>query len=492
MLTPEQLEHFNIKGWVRVDLYTPAEIASIRDCLENNGQLIEEANGQRVMTFFNHVLGLETPRDLHLYHAPLKAMFRKPELVKRLCQIAGPDLLLWYTNVFCKMPGQGIIKWHQAIEYYTSSDIDFSKKTLVYPAEGERVNLTVWVAIDPVDKENGCMRFANGSQATSFEIIPGASPASEGIFSGISAHKTVWQRDRKYSMAYAFDEAQWEIEDVPLSPGQAIIFTERTMHASYPNISSRRRLGIIGRYVSPDVLIYPGRLKGEWIDENGHDVRRHFNVLVAGEDRFGKNVVRDDHDLDAGEIAFHKVYSTFRLGGAVLPENQTGLELRALEQQILNGDNREPQPNPILHPRRFIEWQAWKQLCGIDRDAAMRRFCELAAALPVREAGSGSGTAPGVGALAGPDGTADRTAIQSWLVSYVAEALGKLPEDIDAGAPIVSHGLSSLEIVRLTGDLGDWLSRDLHPTVGFDFPTIEALAGHLASVAQSEPLTCRP
>jgi acyl carrier protein len=52
--------------------------------------------------------------------------------------------------------------------------------------------------------------------------------------------------------------------------------------------------------------------------------------------------------------------------------------------------------------------------------------------------------------------------------------------------PIVEYGLSSVEIVRMTGDLSDWLSRDLAPTLGYDYPTIAALAGHLAPAPHPE------
>jgi chlorinating enzyme len=481
MLSASQIDHFKTKGWVAVDLYTPDEAATVQECLERNGLIIEETGGQQVMTFYNNVLGLETPRDLHLFHEPLKEMFRKPALVEKLCAIAGPDLLLWYTNVFCKMPGQGIIKWHQAIEYYTSSDIDFDKKTLIYDPDDQQLNLTVWVALDHVDEENGCMRFANGSQARAFEIIPSAAPASEGIFAGISAHKTVWQRGQSYSIGYAFDENEWEVEDVPLTAGQAIIFTERTMHCSYPNNSDRRRLGIIGRYVRPSTLIYPGRLKSEWIDENNHDIRRHFNVLVAGEDRHGKNVVRDHHDLDAVETAFHEAYNLLRCGHVAVPEDHTKLEVMALLRQVFDGDNTESQPNPILHPRQFVEWQAWQQLHGISRADAMARFAKRLAGLPLATGGAKppAGRPTAGGARRG----ADSAQIRSWLVAYVADALEMPAGDIDVGVPVERYGLSSSDTVGLMGDMGDWLGIDLDPMLAYDYPTIALLAQHLEGVA---------
>ncbi|HWA89094.1 MAG TPA: acyl-CoA-binding protein [Rhizomicrobium sp.] len=482
MLSASEIAHFREKGWVLVDLFSPDEVAVLRGCLEDNGQLIEEAGGQKVMTFYNNVLGLETPRDLHLFHDPIMTMFRHSALIEKLRAVAGPDLLLWYTNVFCKMPGQGTIKWHQAVEYYTSSDIDFGNKTLVYDEAEGQLNLTVWVAIDDADRENGCMRFANRSQHRTFDIIPSALPAAEGVFAGISAHKTVWQRNQQYSIGYDFDERDWEVEDVPVASGQAIIFTERTMHCSYPNHSNRRRLGIIGRYVRPSTLVYPGRLTGAWIDENGHDIRRHFNVLVSGEDRYGHNVVRDRNDLDETELAFHRAYNRVRLGKVVVPEDQTQLDLVALEQQVLRGDNDEPQPNPVLHPRRFIHWQAWQQLRGTEPRAAMRRYSDLVARLadrptdrmPASEAPPRRREAKSLGG------------IEAWLVAYIAEALDIPPGDIECDVPVNRYGLSSADTLRLMGDLGEWLGCDLETTLAYDHPTVASLASHLAGLTAAE------
>lgn len=482
MLSVSQVEHFRKKGWVLVDLFSPDEVARLRDCLESNSVLIEEAGGQKVMTFYNNVLGLETPRDLHLFHEPIKEMFSKSTLTEKLCAIAGPDLLLWYTNVFCKMPGQGTIKWHQAVEYYTSSDIDFENKTLIYDEADDQLNLTVWVAIDAADRENGCMRFANGSQARTFDIIPGATPAHEGVFAGISAHKTVWQRDHEYSIGYAFDETEWEVEDVPVASGQAIIFTERTMHCSYPNASDRRRLGIIGRYVRPSTTVYPGRLKGAYIDENAHDIRRHFTVLVAGEDRYGRNVVRDHHDLDDTEVAYQQAFNALRLGRVAIPEDERQFEIAALQQQVERGDNDEPQPNPVLHPRKFIQWQASQQLRGTDRHAAMRRFCVLVDGLPLATAADGAAKPARDGAGERPD----RARIEAWITAYLSEVLSVPEQEIEPDVPVNRYGLSSADTLRLVGDLGEWLGRDLDPIVAYDHPTVAGLAAHLAAAASAQ------
>ena len=76
-----------------------------------------------------------------------------------------------------------------------------------------------------------------------------------------------------------------------------------------------------------------------------------------------------------------------------------------------------------------------------------------------------------------PSTTAD---IQAWLVSYVAELLEMEPNEVDVMIPFDRYGLESSAAVGMTGDLEDWLGYELDPTLIYDYPTIEALAGHLS------------
>ncbi len=70
--------------------------------------------------------------------------------------------------------------------------------------------------------------------------------------------------------------------------------------------------------------------------------------------------------------------------------------------------------------------------------------------------------------------------IQAWLVAKLAERLGLEPQEIDVGEPLASYGLGSTEAVSLAGELADWLGRQLSPALVYEYPTIEALARHLA------------
>ena len=72
-------------------------------------------------------------------------------------------------------------------------------------------------------------------------------------------------------------------------------------------------------------------------------------------------------------------------------------------------------------------------------------------------------------------------AIQAWLVSKLSERLGIEPHEIDIGEPLASYGLGSTEAVSLAGELAEWLGRKLSPALVYEYPTIKALARHLAA-----------
>ena len=94
--------------------------------------------------------------------------------------------------------------------------------------------------------------------------------------------------------------------------------------------------------------------------------------------------------------------------------------------------------------------------------------------------------APPAGVDEGPRRGPAAAEIQGWLVARLAERL-KLPlADIDVRRPFTSYGLGSVEAVSLSGEVEAWLGRRLSPTLAYDYPTVEALARHLAS-EETEP-----
>jgi len=75
--------------------------------------------------------------------------------------------------------------------------------------------------------------------------------------------------------------------------------------------------------------------------------------------------------------------------------------------------------------------------------------------------------------------------IEKWLVEHVAKSLRILPSDVDPQMPFSRYGLDSAEAVGLAGDLEKWLGKRLPPTLAYDYPTIKALAGHLAGISNA-------
>src|ERR1700682_504297 len=78
--------------------------------------------------------------------------------------------------------------------------------------------------------------------------------------------------------------------------------------------------------------------------------------------------------------------------------------------------------------------------------------------------------------------------IQGWLVSRLSGLRGIEHSEIDVREPFASYGLGSTEIVILSGELAEWLGRQLSPALAYEYPTVETLARHLAGpLDASEP-----
>src|SRR5216683_2266928 len=75
--------------------------------------------------------------------------------------------------------------------------------------------------------------------------------------------------------------------------------------------------------------------------------------------------------------------------------------------------------------------------------------------------------------------------IQTWLVSRLSEVLGIESREIDVREPFASYGLGSTEMIVLSGELAEWLGRQLSPALPYEYSTVETLARHLAGSADA-------
>jgi len=81
----------------------------------------------------------------------------------------------------------------------------------------------------------------------------------------------------------------------------------------------------------------------------------------------------------------------------------------------------------------------------------------------------------------------DVETIQHWLVTQIAEQLGIEPQDIDVRLSFSAYGLDSITGVSLAGDLEEWLSISLSPTLLWDYSTVQTLAWYLAEAVVNQP-----
>lgn len=85
-------------------------------------------------------------------------------------------------------------------------------------------------------------------------------------------------------------------------------------------------------------------------------------------------------------------------------------------------------------------------------------------------------------ALADTQAPASVEDIRHWLSAKAAELLSVDPAKLDAEESFTNYGLSSFSGVMLSGDIEHWLGLKLSPTLAWEYPSVELLAGHLASV----------
>lgn len=189
----------------------------------------------------------------------------RDEILNPVKEILGPDLLLWDCEFIIKEPhSPKIVEWHQDLLYFG--------------LDSDRL-VTVWLAISPVNLQNGCMQF-----------IPGSHDH------GLDPHR---ETKNPNSVLARGQELIGEIDlsktvDVELHPGEISIHHGATYHASGPNESDDRRIALCILFVAPEVK----QVGAPWDSA----------TLVSGIDRYGHfhPEIRPRKDFDPDACAFQK------------------------------------------------------------------------------------------------------------------------------------------------------------------------------------------
>lgn len=207
---------------------------------------------------------LSKGQKIHLLQTWVAELVHNQRVLDAVEDVLGPDILCWGTSLFVKdARDPGYVSWHQDSTYW-----GLDKPEVV----------TAWVALSPATRESGCMKMMPGSHT--LDQMPHRDTLAE--------HNLL---TRGQEIAVHVDESEAVL--VELAPGEISLHNVRTVHASEPNRSDDRRIGVAMRYIAPHVR----QVNGE----------RDSAMLVRGEDTHGHFVHEKPprHDMDADALAEH-------------------------------------------------------------------------------------------------------------------------------------------------------------------------------------------
>ena len=85
-----------------------------------------------------------------------------------------------------------------------------------------------------------------------------------------------------------------------------------------------------------------------------------------------------------------------------------------------------------------------------------------------------------------------RDTLAVWVRDWLGRELKLAPEDVALDKTFVRYGMDSVHAMMLVGDLEEHLGIRLPPTLAWTYPTVEALAGHLAESRATAPAATAP
>ncbi|MGB7299768.1 MAG: phytanoyl-CoA dioxygenase family protein [Burkholderiaceae bacterium] len=185
---------------------------------------------------------------------------QQPEILGPVTDLIGDNVILWGSGLFCKSATGGkATPWHQDGQYWPIRPL---------------ATVSAWIAFDPVDTKNGCLRVIPGSHKPQ-KLLQHAHNDSNNIILNQELPGTEWQTNKP--------------RDVQLKPGQFSLHDVYMIHGANPNNSGRRRGGLVFRYM-PASSIYDRDLARRQAAQMGLSslVDRKLH-LVSGVDVSGKN-----------------------------------------------------------------------------------------------------------------------------------------------------------------------------------------------------------
>ena len=181
---------------------------------------------------------------MHLVFPWVDELMRRSKILDAVEDLLGGDIMVWTTHLYPKESKDGrFISWHQNSAHW---GLDSTKI------------FTVWVALADVNEGNGCMRMKPGIHK-----------------SGTVSHTDTWDPQNILTRGQTIDAEIDKNKAISVTPnaGEASFHHVDMWHASNPNETTCRRVGVALRYITPQA--------------RQTRVETDFETLVRGKDHFG-------------------------------------------------------------------------------------------------------------------------------------------------------------------------------------------------------------
>ncbi len=173
------------------------------------------------------------------------------DIGQRVAEVAGsPWTSLIYDQIFVKEPGtQTQTGWHTDQPYW--------------PVSGPI--MTMWIALDPVDPDNGALEFVRGSHAWGAKYRPFKTDQLGGFLHYLE------QDNPEYIDMPDFEANRTDYDIFHydhMEPGDALAFDGMTVHSAMGNrTTTRRRRGYAIRFAVKGATYEPRDAVTEWLHD---------------------------------------------------------------------------------------------------------------------------------------------------------------------------------------------------------------------------------
>jgi ectoine hydroxylase-related dioxygenase (phytanoyl-CoA dioxygenase family) len=243
LLNPTELEAYRREGYLILDrpIFEQDKFDRLKQHFEN--KLAHLADGTR-------------PEAMDVPHFTDPTLFEwlfADDVLDVVEQIIGPNIALWSSHFICKPRGDGKrVPWHEDSAYW---------KGQLEPMEV----VTMWLAIDPSTRDNGCMY-----------VVPRTHDNGFSDYEPVDTAKNVFPTEitpsqRRDALAVPCE----------LQPNQASLHDGKLQHGSPPNTSDQRRCGYTMRYMPTSVKFNTDRVN--------HQGAVHQIYLARGRDLAGNH-----------------------------------------------------------------------------------------------------------------------------------------------------------------------------------------------------------